>query len=217
MAIPDWAKKLRGKGQAIHERGVNYYLYDVKYGYDRKTKRSKTISKTYVGKLDEKLGIIRTEKKILQSEIKKSIGCPLEYEATNLLEILGKDIRDALVSEFGESDGNAIMAMGKIGLIEKSPEKRIRLSYESSYESVRYPGLSLSPSSVSRLTERIGRERDVQLRFMKRFVDGSTHLIFDGTRLVCYSKDIDLARVGYNHSEIWDPQVNLMYCFVSVN
>lgn len=213
MAIPDWAKKLRGKGQAIHERGVNYYLYDVKYGYDRKTKRSKTISKTYVGKLDEKLGIIRTEKKIPRSEIKKSIGCPLEYEATNLLEILGKDIRDALVSEFGESDGNAIMAMGKIGLIEKSPEKRIRLSYESSYESVRYPGLSLSPSSVSRLTERIGRERDVQLRFMKRFVDGSTHLIFDGTRLVCYSKDIDLARVGYNHSEIWDPQVNLMYCF----
>ena len=75
MAIPDWAKKLRGKGQAIHERGVNYYLYDVKYGYDRKTKRSKTISKTYVGKLDEKLGIIRTEKKILQSEIKKSIVC----------------------------------------------------------------------------------------------------------------------------------------------
>lgn len=213
MDIPEWALKLKGKGQAIQHSGNCFYLYDVKYCYDKETKRSKTKSKTYVGRLDEKKGIIRGEEKISRSELKKSIGCPLEYEATNLLEMLGRDIREGLVREFGEDDGNTIMAMGKIGLIEKSPEKRIRISYESSYESVRYPGLSLSSSSISRLTERIGRKRDAQLRFMKSFVSGASHLIFDGTRLVCYAKDVDLARIGYNHSEIWDPQVNLMYCF----
>lgn len=213
MDIPEWALRLKGRGQAIQKRGGCYYLYDVKYGYDRETKRSKTKSKTYVGRLDEKLGIIRPERKVSLSDIKDSLGSPLEYEATNLLETLGRDIREALVTEFGEEDGNAIMAMGKIGLIEKSPEKRIRISYESSYESVRHPGLSLSPSSVSRMTERIGRSRDAQLRFMKRFVCGSTHLIFDGTRLVCYARDNSLAGIGYNHSQIWDPQVNLMYCF----
>ena len=213
MDIPEWALKLKGKGQAIQHRGNRFYLYNVKYCYDEKTKRSKTESKKYVGRLDEKAGIIRCERKISGSEMKKSVGCPLEYEATNLLETLGKDIREGLVKEFGEDDGNAVMAMGKIGLIKKTPEKRIRISYESSYESVRYPGLSLSPSSISRLTERIGRNRDAQLRFMKHFADGASHLIFDGTRLVCYAKGIDPARIGYNHSQIWDPQVNLMYCF----
>ena len=48
---------------------------------------------------------------------------------------------------------------------------------------------------------------------MRKYVGESTHLIFDGTRLVCYSKGVNLARIGYNHSQIWDPQVNLMYCF----
>lgn len=55
---------------------------------------------------------------------------------------------------------------------------------------MRYPDLSLSPSSVSRLTKEIGLSRDLQLRFFHRYVDGSTHLIFDGTRLICFSKDI---------------------------
>lgn len=105
------------------------------------------------------------------------------------------------------------MAIAKIGVAEKEPEKRLVNAYRCSYESMRYPDLSLSPSSVSRLTKEIGLSRDLQLRFFHRYVDGSTHLIFDGTRLVCFSKDIDMARIGYNHSMIADPQINLMYRF----
>lgn len=105
------------------------------------------------------------------------------------------------------------MAIAKIGVTEKEPEKRLVNAYRCSYESMRYPDLSLSPSSVSHLTKEIGLSRDLQLRFFHRYVDGSTHLIFDGTRLVCFSKDIDMARIGYNHSMIADPQINLMYCF----
>lgn len=35
MAIPDWAAKLKGASQAIQKVGERYYLYDVRYGYDR--------------------------------------------------------------------------------------------------------------------------------------------------------------------------------------
>ena len=212
MAIPDWARKLKGDRQAIQEVGNRYYLYDVRYGYDDRKKRSRIISKTYVGRLDEERGIIRKEKKTIAAE-EPNIGSPLEYGASDLLEGLCKDIREKLSAVFGEEDANLIMAIGKIGVIEKQPEKRIRNAYESSYESVRHPSLPLSAASISRLTERIGKRRDLQLMFMRKYIGSSTHLIFDGTRLVCYSKDIDLARVGYNHSGIWDPQVNLMYCF----
>lgn len=63
MAIPDWAAKLKGANQAIQKVGERYYLYDVRYGYDREKQRSKIISKTYVGRLDEEKGIIGGKRK----------------------------------------------------------------------------------------------------------------------------------------------------------
>ena len=63
MAIPDWAAKLKGANQAIQKVGERYYLYDVRYGYDRKKQRSKVISKTYVGLLDEEKEIIGGKRK----------------------------------------------------------------------------------------------------------------------------------------------------------
>lgn len=128
--------------------------------------------------------------RIKPSERGFGIGIPLEYGTNDLLEKLGSDIRENLAEIFGEKEGNAIMAIAKIGVTEKEPEKRLVNAYRCSYESMRYPDLSLSPSSVSRLTKEIGLSRDLQLRFFHRYVDGSTHLIFDGTRLICFSKDI---------------------------
>lgn len=95
MAIPDWAAKLKGANQAIQKFRERYYLYDVKYGYDRKKQRSKVISKTYVGRLDEEKGIICGKRKEGPAH-RPAVGSPLEYEASNLLEILRKDIRENL-------------------------------------------------------------------------------------------------------------------------
>ena len=95
MAIPDWAAKLKGASQAIQKVGERYYLYDVRYGYDREKQRLKVISKTYVGRLDEEKGIICGKRKEGPAH-RPAVGSPLEYEANNLLEILRKDIRENL-------------------------------------------------------------------------------------------------------------------------
>ena len=63
MAIPDWTAELKGANQAIQKIRERYYLYDVRYGYDREKQRSKVISKTYVGRLDEEKGIIGGKRK----------------------------------------------------------------------------------------------------------------------------------------------------------
>ena len=212
MSIPEWAKKLKKNKQMIKEVGGKYYLYETMYVYSPEKKRTLTKTGRYLGRLDERKGLVKADLRI-SGDAPKAISSPLEYEATHLLEVLGSDIRKNLVDCFGQRDGDAIMAIGKFGLTDKQPEKRIRNAYECSYESVLHPNLPLSKSSVSALSERIGRNRDAQLRFMHRYIDSSTHIIFDGTRLVCYSKGIDEARIGYNHNRIWDPQVNLMYCF----
>ena len=211
MAVPDWAKTLRKKGQIIKKEGTNLYLYEVSYKYDPAKKRSRTIPGRYLGRLDEKKGLIPASAR--KAVRKPEYTAPLEYGASELLESLGSDMREKLIECFGKDDGDAIMAIGKIGLIDKEPEKRIHAVYETSYEKIRHPDLSLSGSSISRLTERIGKDRKSQMAFMKAFIGDATHVIFDGTRLVCYSKDISDAQIGYNHSGIKDPQINLMYCF----
>ncbi len=213
MAIPDWAKKLKKKKQLIKEIGGKFYLYEAKYVYSKEKKRTLTKPGAYLGRLDEKQGLIKADIRIPSSNICKAIFAPLEYEATHILEVLGSDIRKNLIDCFGQDDGDAIMAIGKFGVTDKQPEKRIRNAYECSYESISHPNLPLSKSSISLLTERIGKNRDTQLRFMHRYLDNSTHLIFDGTRMICYSDNISEAQIGYNHNQIWDPQINLMYCF----
>ena len=95
MAIPDRTAKLKGANQAIQKVGERYYLYDVRYGYDREKQRSKVISKTYVGRLDEEKGIVVGKRKVGPAQ-RPTVGSPLEYEASNLHEILGKDIREKL-------------------------------------------------------------------------------------------------------------------------
>lgn len=212
MAIPEWAKRLKGKKQLIKDVGGRFYLYEAKYVYSSKKKRTMTKPGKYLGRLDEDKGLIKADIRMNADDL-KSISAPLEYKATALLEELGSDIRENLRKCFGTEDGDAIMAIGKFGLTDKQPEKRIRNAYECSYESISHPGLALSKSSISLLSERIGKNRDAQLKFMHKYIDDSSHIIFDGTRLVCYSKGISEARIGYNHNQIWDPQVNLMYCF----
>ena len=212
MSIPDWAKKLKSNKQLIKNVNGKYYLYEAKYVYSKEKKRTMTKPGKYLGRLDEKKGLVKADIRIPAIQ-QSSISAPLEYGATHLLEQLGSDIRKNLIEVFGQDEGDAIMAIGKFGLSDKEPEKRLRNAYECSYESILHPNLPLSKSSVSLLTEKIGKDRDAQLRFMHRYLDDSTHIIFDGTRLVCYSQGISEAQVGYNHNQIWDPQVNLMYCF----
>ena len=212
MAIPEWAKRLKGKKQLIKDVGGRFYLYEAKYVYSSERKRTMTKPGKYLGRLDEEKGLIKADIRMNADDL-KSISAPLEYKATALLEELGSDIRENLRECFGTEDGDAIMAIGKLGLTDKQPEKRIRNAYECSYESIAHPGLALSKSSISLLSERIGKNRDAQLKFMHKYIDDSSHIIFDGTRLVCYSKGISEARIGYNHNQIWNPQVNLMYCF----
>lgn len=43
---------------------------------------------------------------------------------------------------------------------------------------------------------------DAQIRFTHQYIYSATHVIYDGTRLVRYSKG---ARVGYNHNQTYDP------------
>lgn len=205
---PDWVEKFRGQGREIKHIGNNYYLHSYKTVYDSEKKRPKKISTGYLGKITP-TGLIAPKAKTM----KLNISAPLEYGISHLLDVLGKDILLNLKKQFGESLGTELFVLGKEGLIDPSPLKRKELIYKGSIDSLTYPNLKLSKSSLSIHLNHLGKLREQQLNFMKEYVVGNEFIIFDGTRLVSFSANNDLAQYGYNHCGIVDPQVNLLYCF----
>jgi len=65
------------------------------------------------------------------------------------------------------------------------------------------------------MLQTIGNSRSSIVSFMREYTGGSDHVIFDGTRITSYSREMDLAQVGYNNNRRYDPQVNLLYAFSS--
>lgn len=208
IAYPDWVEKYRGPGLEIKKKGNSYYLSERKTVYDKNTKKPKKISGKYLGKITPD-GLQPPKEKSQKIDAKP----PLEYGATHLLDIYGKDILTNLIEVFGKEEANEIFALGKQALIEPSPLKRKALIYSSSYDSITYPRLSLSAASLTKFLHDLGGQRQEQVEFMKKYLTGSEYLIFDGTRLVSYSDNNALAEIGYNHCGLTDPQANLLYCF----
>ena len=209
-SYPEWVEKFRSKGKEIKRIGEHYYLYERKTVYDHEKHRAKKVSGPYIGRITED-GLVKARKR---ADVKPvEVGYPVEYGADQLLELLGSDILDNLRQYYRDELAELIFVIGKIGVIEPSPLKRLGLVYDNSYDSVIHPTVNLNKNNLTAVLRELGENRAAQVGFMKLFIQGSEKIIFDGTRLVSYSEEMDLNRVGYNHCGINDPQINLLYCF----
>lgn len=141
------------------------------------------------------------------------LGRPLEAGAVEMLELLGSDILEKLQLFYRDELAEAIFIIGKIRLIEPTALKRVDFLYSNSYDTVLHPRIRLGKNELTALLREIGRNRLAQVNFMKLYTVGSEFLLFDGTRIVSYSENLNLAQIGYNHCSIQDPQMNLLYCF----
>ncbi len=207
---PEWVEKFRARNREIKHIKGNFYLYERKTVYDSTKKRARKVSGAYLGKITED-GLIKAAKR--SAVLPVEAGYPVEYGACELLELLGADILDNLREFYRDSLAELIFVIGKIGVIEPSPFKRMNLVYSNSFDSVIHPGIKISKNELTAVLRELGENRAAQLGFMKKYSDVSETIIFDGTRLVSYSEKMDMNRCGYNHCGIDDPQVNLLYCF----
>ena len=210
ITYPDWVEKHRSRNHEIKRIGSNYYLYERKTVYDRETKKPKKISGEYIGKITEE-GIVKAQKRSAVKPVE--VGYPVEYGASQLLDLLGSDILANLKEYYRDELAELIFVIGKIGVIEPSPFKRLQLVYSNSFDSVVYPDLKISKNQLTKVLRELGENRKAQLGFMNLFAKGSETIVFDGTRLISYSEKMDMNRCGYNHCGIEDPQINLLYCF----
>lgn len=210
MAIPQWAKNLRQINTEIKERGGRYYLYEVSSVYDKELKRAKKISGKYLGSLEEEKGFIPAERMLVTKTEKP---CSKEYGASNFLMSKSEDIY-AMLKKYFPNYAPEIYCASIIRTMAPCALKYVSERYDSSYLSNIFPNLALSPSSISRMFNEIGKQRDKISMFMKEFIPNEVeYILFDGTSLVSHSKYIDYAKRGYNSKGDHNPQINLMYAF----
>ena len=213
MAYPEWVEKQRRPGTSIHCIRGKYYLYEVTSVYDKEKKRARAITKGYLGRITEE-GLIPPRKKAEQSkeEAPEDRYSVKEYGASSVLLEMGSTVHKRLREVFPK-EADEMMALAILRLVEKSPFKRIGLLYEKSYLSELFPNLPLSSASLSGFLRSVGSKREKIVRFMNDMIDGSEHILFDGTNIITKSENLDINRLGYNSHRQFDPQINLLYAF----
>ena len=206
---PDWVLKEKRPGTNISKIGNNYYLYEVTSQWDKEKKRAKKITKSYIGRITESGLIPKAER---MTRIDADPPLVLHYGGALLASQVGAEILEKLREHFGPSS-ETIFTAAALRLLHSHPFKRLEAEYSHSYLSVLFSGLKMGGKSMSSFLQRLGDDRPAIAEFMKAFMSGTEHILFDGTSIISKSEKMEHNRVGYNAHRQYDPQVNLLYAF----
>lgn len=208
---PDWVLRHKKPGTNISKIGNKYYLYEVGSVWDKEKKRARKITKSYLGRITED-GFAPKKARVPLA----LTGSPTvkNYGDAIVAETIGSDVLERLRSFFPEL-AETIYATAVLRLLHNHPLKRLEGEYEHSYLSEIYRNLNLSGKGMTELLRRLGDNREKLVAFMKSFVTGTEHLLFDGTAIISKSEKMETNNVGYNAHRQYDPQVNLLYAFSS--
>ena len=205
---PDWVSKHMKKGTNISCINGNFYLYSVSSVWNKDKGRAQKITNKYLGRITED-GFIPSKKETIKTETPITVK---GSGASSVLTMLGEDILNELKIIF-PSHGELLFTIASLRLIEQCPYKRLEDLYKNSFLSETFKGLKLSSGTLSVFLKDFGGNRARIVEFMKRFIDGSEHVLFDGTSILSKSEKMDINRLGYNAHYEHDPQINLLYAF----
>jgi len=200
----------RPAGTEIKCINGHYYLYERKSVYDPGTKRKKKKSGTLLGTITEH-GLVPKKEKVAQQELKE-IQC-VEYGACGYLHQGNGRMMESLKRFFPDT-WKTIFTLAALKCLGETSLKRVQGAYETSYLSVLFPRLGLSPGTLTETMREIGRSRDGICSYMRvGLSDFSGFILIDGHRIISDSKGLPFAQMGYDSRMRYEPQVNLLYLF----
>lgn len=210
---PDWATKHRTKGTELRFINGKYYLYEVSSKWNADKKRSQKITGKLLGRITEKEGFIPSDKNTLRKKfIAPSDICVKEYGITAFIKTHFQDYIQLLRKHF-QHHAEVILMLAYCRLIFQSPLKNAEFHYLNSFLSEMFPGLNLSASRLSGVMREIGTKRNNIVEFFKEFIIANDHIIFDGTDLLCNSKNMDISKMSKSKKNTFDNVANIMMAF----
>lgn len=215
MKHPDWALKHKVKNTELRNIRGRYYLYKITSRWDPLKKRTKKVTLEMLGTITEKDGLIpkgQSKKGRRSKDREPRIVSTKEYGATKFLQNISKDIIDAL-KKYYPKDWQSLFVLAINRLIYQTPLKNCEFLFEESFLSEEFTEPKLNKRDLTGLMQTIGSNRENISKFLRQFINGSEHIVFDATHITSLSKKAKLAQKGYNSSSDYDPQVNLFYMF----
>ncbi len=206
---PDYVKNFsKPKNTEIKHIYGKWYLYERTTFYNPQTKKSTKKSGKMLGTLTESGFIPKKIKAAALREIEV-----VELGASHYFYEQGALIRQRL-QEFFPDLWREIFTVAVIRLIQDRALKRCSSHYETSILSAIWPGLALSPASLSRLLKQLGKDRKSIKHYLRSFRrEEDRFMLVDGHRLLSASRCLDAAEAGYDSKCRYKPQINLIYMF----
>ena len=205
--IPPEIARHRKPGTQIKCIRGHYYLTKVTSRWDPVAKK---VRKVYQGHL----GTVTADGFVPRRSVRRPADAKTyskEFGATWAVSELTGDIHEALRRHF-PADADWLYVTALLRCVRHCAMRYTEHFYGVSYLSERFPGLSLSSPSLSNLMTALGFRRAQMVAFMREFVpEKDAYMLFDGTAMVCNSRNIYEAQRGYNSHGCHDPQINLMY------
>jgi transposase len=214
---PQWAVQHRTAGTELKKIKGKYYLYKVSSVYDRQLKKTRKVSLDIIGSISEEHGLVPSHKAKLKKQLEQPIAIgPVycrEYGFSYWLNTFVKnEIQPALQQHFPQQ-WKIIIALAYCRILHQSPIKNIpfHLSNSSLLQM-----LELEPvdeKAVSAVLRTLGRQRKNMVAYMQALAEPQDCILVDATNIACHSRNITLARKGYNSQMNFEPQFTLLYIY----
>jgi transposase len=205
---PDWVLKHKLKGTNISCISGRYYLYNVSSVWNKEKGRAQKITKKYLGRITQE-GLLAP--KARKEMIINSVSVK-EYGASSVISNLGSDILMKLLETF-PYHAEMLFTLAIMRVVSPHPFKRAEQIYKHSYLSEIYNQLKMSGKNISAFLSGFGEKRAEMVEFMRAFIGGDEHVLFDGTSLISNSEKMSINKLGYNAHREYEPQINLLYAF----
>ncbi len=214
---PSWAVKHRRPGTELRKINGRYYLYEYKTVYDKEKKRPRKITGKLLGSVTEE-GFKPSAKRLLEQKSAEALPGPVycrEYGMSMLVISQFREYYDGLRAVFGEKDAAMLMAIAYCRFVYQCPLKRIPFRLAGSYLPELISVKPFGEKKASQILNRIGGLHEKMLAYMKRFIREGEYILMDATNIFSNSKQISLARKGYNNNLMFDTQFNLLYIYAA--
>ncbi|NBK24941.1 MAG: hypothetical protein EOM68_23310 [Spirochaetia bacterium] len=206
---PDFVRNfVKPKNTEIKHISGHWYLYERTSKYNPETGKSTKVSGKMLGSITEQ-GLVG--KKVSFSRIREIEV--VELGASQYFYEKGALIRQRL-REFFPDIWKEIFSVAVMRLVYDRTLRRCHTHYATSIMSSIFPGLPISPASLTRLLDRLGQDRGNIRKFMLSMPrDESRFMTVDGHRLLSASRTLENAEVGYDSKLRYKSQINLLYIF----
>ena len=216
MAVPEYIRKV--------ERPVNTIVEDSgRDGPNRYAVRER-ISIKYVSggnpqpKNGKVIGHIRDGKFVPKQDKTSALGPDmLSYGAAAFVRSVSDDILDDLLEVYPIKEAYTIMAIAGLRITKPSiTNNRLSVEYNRSFVCKYYPGIGMSPNTISSFLQRLGqdgkkRESFYHKRVLRVLADH--HVIIDGMLKQDNSTVNDLSAFSYKSHEKKHKDISIIYAY----